>query len=97
MLVCTWPEKRHWEQIHEIAGFKIEGENLTLKQLMDRGITNKVESIEIIATEAINVSVLQGMLNKVAADWKDMDFELKPYKDMKNYWIIGSSIMFLNS
>ena len=81
---------RHWDQIHKIAGFKIEGEHLTLKQLMDRGITDKVESIEIIATEAINESVLQGMLAKVAADWKDMDFELKPYKDIKNCWIIGS-------
>ena len=83
-------KNRHWDQIHALAGFKIEGESLTLKQLMDRGITDKVEQIELISTEAINESVLQGMLAQVAADWKETDFELKPYKDMKNTWIIGA-------
>ena len=81
---------RHWEQIHKVAGFEIENQNLTMAELMNRGITDKVEQIEIIATEAINENVLQGMLSKVAADWKDMDFELKSYKEIKDVWIIGA-------
>ena len=81
---------RHWDQIHKVAGFEIEHKNLTMRELMDRGITEKVEQIEIIATEAINEQVLQDMLAKVAADWKDMDFELKPYKEIKDMWTIGA-------
>ena len=73
-----------------MAGFEIENQHLTMAQLMEKGITEKVEQIEIIATEAINESVLQGMLAKVAADWKDMDFELKSYKEIKDVWIIGA-------
>ena len=71
---------RHWDQIHKIAGFEIEHQNLTMAQLMERGITEKVEQIEIIATEAINESALQNMLAKVASDWKDMDFEYDHHK-----------------
>ena len=81
---------RHWDQIHKVAGFDIEHQNLTMAQLMERGITEKVEQIEIIATEAINESALQNMLAKVASDWKDMDFELKSYKEIKDIWIIGA-------
>ncbi len=77
-------KQRHWDAIHKIAGFHIEGERMTMRELMARGVTDKVERIEIVATEAINESVLQQMLAKVALDWKEMEFELKPYKEIKN-------------
>merc|ERR1711871_808256 len=61
-----------------------------MRELMQRGIASCIEQIEVIATEATNERVLQDMLHKVALDWKNLDFELNPFKDLKNVWILGA-------
>ena len=65
-------------------------EQLTLGQLMDRDIKKFALEIDEISSTATNETSLERMLDKLTKIWKKLEFEVLPYKDKKNVYIIGS-------
>jgi len=83
-------KERHWNQIHSLIGFAIQGDDtFTLGKLIEKHVTDYAENITSIATSAVQESVLEGMMDKVERIWKTTEFEAKPYKDTKDLYILG--------
>ena len=88
--------ERHWSQIHSILEFQLystEAEPLetimTLGQLMDRDIKRFAQELSDIASTASNEQGLEIMLEKLVKTWRKLEFEVLPYKDKKNVYILG--------
>jgi len=83
---------RHWDQIHEVIGFEIHGdEELTLGGLIEKNVTQFEEEITGIASTAQQESVLEGMMAKVTKMWEPCELDVKPYKDVKDLYILGDT------
>jgi dynein heavy chain, axonemal len=68
-----------------------EGDAFTLGLLMQRNIKKYGIEINTIATTAKAEAGLETMLDKLVKIWKKLEFEIFPYKQRKNMWIIGST------
>ena len=89
-LRCESLKQRHWDRIHELVGYEIDGvEGFTLGLLISKSIMLHASEIDTIATEAVQESVLEQMLSKVEAMWKSADFEVCNHKDSKDLFILG--------
>eukprot|EP00599_Poterioochromonas_sp_BG-1_P017876 CAMPEP_0173166600 /NCGR_PEP_ID=MMETSP1105-20130129/22117_1 /TAXON_ID=2985 /ORGANISM="Ochromonas sp., Strain BG-1" /LENGTH=3828 /DNA_ID=CAMNT_0014087887 /DNA_START=639 /DNA_END=12125 /DNA_ORIENTATION=- len=83
---------RHWEKITALIGFNIqESENFSLSDLITKGVTKFQEDINVIATAAQQESILEEMMTKVTSIWEKLTFEVKPYKDVKDLYILGDT------
>ena len=83
---------RHWEQIHELVGCEIQGQTeLTLQDLITKGVTGFQEDIAAIATTAQQEAILEEMMAKVTNIWTIMQLEVKPYKEVKDLYILGDT------
>ena len=86
-------KQRHWDQIHGLIGFTIQGDDgFTLGSLIERGVTKFSEEITSIATSAQQEAVLEGMMAKVEKTWEPAVLDIKPYKDVKDLYILGDTI-----
>ena len=63
----------------------------TLGSLMEKNIKKFSAEINTIATTAKAESGLETMLDKLVKIWKKLEFEIFPYKQRKNMWIIGGT------
>jgi dynein heavy chain, axonemal len=90
-------QPNHMMKINELVGADIFvgkeiRDDYTLQSLIDEGVTEYQEDISVIATAALQESVLQDMMkNKVTNPWSNMKFEVKPYKDVKDLYILGDT------
>jgi dynein heavy chain len=85
-------KERHWEKITTLVGFDIQAEeNFTLSDLIERGVTKHQEEISTIATSAQQESILEEMMAKVTTIWEKLCFEVKPYKEVKDLYILGDT------
>eukprot|EP01135_Chromosphaera_perkinsii_P012097 Nk52_evm35s2579 gene=Nk52_evmTU35s2579 len=83
-------KSRHWQQIHELIGQElVRDETFTLGTLLDLNIFSKREEIEEISVQATNEATLEEMLKKVENNWRELDYQLLPYKDTKDMFILG--------
>jgi dynein heavy chain len=83
---------RHWEKITNLIGFNIqESENFSLSDLITKGVTKYQEDINNIATSAQQEAILEEMMLKVQNIWEKLQFEVKPYKDVKDLYILGDT------
>ncbi|RYH31858.1 hypothetical protein EON65_01740 [archaeon] len=83
---------RHWEKITNLIGFNIhESEEFTLSDLINKGVTKFQEEISVIATAAQQESILEEMMAKVTGIWEKLQFDVKPYKDVKDLYILGDT------
>jgi dynein heavy chain len=83
---------RHWEKITTLIGFDIqESENFSLSDLIEKGVTQYQEEINTIATSAQQESILEEMMAKVTSSWEKLTFEVKPYKEVKDLYILGDT------
>ena len=81
---------RHWDQLHDLVGYQIKGvEGFTMGNLISRGINKHADAINVISVEAVQEHVLEQMLAKVAKLWKNAEFEVMPYKEQKDVFILG--------
>ena len=81
---------RHWEEIHSLIGFHIQGDDtFTLLDLIQKKVTDHAEEITNTATTAVQETVLEEMMAKVTGAWKTTEFEVKTYKDQKDLFILG--------
>ncbi|CAM9594527.1 unnamed protein product [Heterosigma akashiwo] len=85
-------QDRHWQIIHDLIGFEIKGnEAFTLGELIEKQVTNFHEEITHTATSAVQEAVLEEMLAKITNLWASLEFEVKPYKDVKDLYILGDT------
>eukprot|EP01038_Epipyxis_sp_PR26KG_P006339 gene6339-8727_t len=85
-------KERHWEKITQLIGFNIqENENFSLFDLIDKGVTKFQEEINTIATAAQQEAILEEMMAKVTGIWEKMSFDVKPYKEVKDLYILGDT------
>ena len=83
---------RHWDKITTLVGFNIqESENFSLADLIEKGVTKFQEDINVIATAAQQESILEEMMSKVTSIWEKLTFEVKPYKEVKDLYILGDT------
>lgn len=72
---------RHWEKISEIVGFPLRtDDDLTLAKILDYGLEEYVSKFQIISDSATKESNLEIRLNGMIAEWKDIKFEITPYR-----------------
>eukprot|EP00644_Phytophthora_capsici_P004659 jgi/Phyca11/7444/fgenesh1_pm.PHYCAscaffold_19_\ len=82
---------RHWKQIHAALGFQMKGESsMTLGGLIERNVMKHGETISAVAVSAQQEAVLEEMLKKVTDAWATTEFEVKPYKESKDVFVLGS-------
>jgi dynein heavy chain len=85
---------RHWKAIEETIGHEFDEEkpaaDHSLLELLDLNVQDHQEEIANISTKAISEDALVELYqNKVINVWKKMEFEVKPYKDTRDYFILG--------
>ncbi|KAE9139210.1 Dynein heavy chain 6, axonemal [Phytophthora fragariae] len=82
---------RHWKQIHAALGLQMKGEgSMTLGGLIERNVMKHGETISAVAVSAQQEAVLEEMLKKVTDAWATTEFEVKPYKESKDVFVLGS-------
>ena len=85
-------QDRHWEKIQGLVGVDIRNaQSFTLRDLISLGVTAFQEQITSIATAAQQEAILEEMLGRVIALWAQTDLEVKPYKDVKDLFILGDT------
>ena len=88
---------RHWAKITEVVGLDIQHppddrpDGITLSDLIERGVTRHQEQISSIATSAQQESILEEMMAKVTGVWEKLDFQVTPYKEVKDLYILGDT------
>ena len=84
-------QERHWDEIYEILGMRLELENddFTLQSLIDLNVKQEKDKIGEIAQKADKERELEATYEKVHSEWKKCCFEVKPLKDA--YFILGST------
>ena len=83
---------RHWDMLTELLGIDMQKEeNFTLFDLIDKKVSLKQEEISTIATAAQQESILEEMMAKVTGMWSDTEFNVVPYKDVKDLYILGDT------
>ncbi|KAJ0412743.1 hypothetical protein ATCC90586_002373 [Pythium insidiosum] len=82
---------RHWAQIDNLLGFSMRGQSsITLGTLIERNVMRHGDAISTIAVAAQQEAVLEDMLRKVTDVWATTEFEVKPYKESKDVFVLGS-------
>lgn len=70
----------------------IHSPEFTLRSLIDLDLSQKDrDSIAEIALKAAKEKELESMYEKVKTSWKAVEFDVIPYKDSKDYYVIAST------
>ncbi|RUS89800.1 hypothetical protein EGW08_002412, partial [Elysia chlorotica] len=73
---------RHWDQMSDIVGFDIRPkEDTSLAVMLEHGLHKHLAKLEEIGASAAKEYSLEKALTKMKGDWKDLCFELVPYRD----------------
>lgn len=97
-LRCDSFEDRHFAELHALLGFNVHqfdqsGESesrLTLGELVRMKLTPFSEQISSIATHAVQERLLKQSLNKITSLWERMEFDVLPYKELKDCYVLVS-------
>eukprot|EP00198_Chlamydomonas_reinhardtii_P006936 XP_001696272.1 dynein heavy chain 3 [Chlamydomonas reinhardtii] len=83
-------KERHWVKVNAAVGSYIDrNEELTLQGLLDINLLAAREAVSLISTEATQEAALEAMLDKVADKWRHVELSLKPYKALKETYVLG--------
>lgn len=80
-------QERHWETLRQKLGFEETEDELTLNMLLEKGITQHIETIQEIGTFAEKEYSLQKNLNAMIAEWEKMEFQCVPYRESGTYLV----------
>ena len=73
--------ERHWEKISEIVGFPLRvEEDLSLTKILDYGFEEYIDKFQIISDSATKEHCLEIKLDRMMAEWKNIKFEIAPYR-----------------
>uniref|UniRef100_A0A1Y1JUH1 Dynein heavy chain linker domain-containing protein n=1 Tax=Photinus pyralis TaxID=7054 RepID=A0A1Y1JUH1_PHOPY len=77
---------RHWEIVSDIIGFPLVVDaELTLGKILSYGLNQFVPQFEAISEAATKENNLEKNLNKMVAEWADIEFTIAPYRDTGTY------------
>ena len=84
-------KERHWEEIYETVGIKLDLQNdeFTLKSLMELNVKKDKDKLGEIALKANKEQELEDSFKRIQDLWRRCSIEVKPHKD--NYYIIGGN------
>ncbi|KAA0150075.1 hypothetical protein FNF29_05515 [Cafeteria roenbergensis] len=82
---------RHWGDIQEALGVELEeGKDYSVGELIEMGVVREASAIGAISTKAVQEAALMELFRKkVESVWAELEFDLKPYKDTKDVFILG--------
>ncbi|XP_077979573.1 dynein axonemal heavy chain 3-like isoform X2 [Glandiceps talaboti] len=73
---------RHWEQMSEIVGYDLKPEaDTSLFQMIEIGLTKHLDRLEEIGGAASKEYSLEKAMEKMKAEWADVNFEFIEYRD----------------
>ncbi|XP_046326217.1 dynein axonemal heavy chain 3-like [Haliotis rufescens] len=73
---------RHWDMMSDIVGFSIKPEGETsLHHMLEYGLSKHLVKLEEIGAAAAKEHSLEKALEKMKFEWKDLHFEMIPYRD----------------
>ena len=86
---------RHWLKVEEIFGRKVLGEkSFTIRELLNALGGKRAQVRDVVLTtsiEATQEAQLEGMLKRVQDRWSRLELFVKPYKDLRDAYILGST------
>ncbi|KAI8464307.1 MAG: dynein heavy chain and region D6 of dynein motor-domain-containing protein [Monoraphidium minutum] len=84
---------RHWAAVAEAAGFEVHRDEATsLKRLLEGGLAEHVARLTEISDAASREAAIQRALDKMAADWERLAFELGPWRETGTFILKGGPI-----
>ncbi|EEY58342.1 dynein heavy chain [Phytophthora infestans T30-4] len=99
-LCCQSFEERHFVQLRELLGFNIRhlGASsgslntsvITLGELVKMHLAPFGPQVSRIASDAAQERQLKDMLSKIVTLWDRLEFDVKPFKKSKDYYILDS-------
>ena len=82
-------KQRHWDKIQEVIGKIInKEEEFNLGKLIEENIFDFREEISNISSQASSEMALEEMLNKLIKLWNDTEFQIQPYRDYKDVFLL---------
>eukprot|EP00117_Sycon_ciliatum_P023820 scpid1450/ scgid20157/ Dynein heavy chain 3, axonemal; Axonemal beta dynein heavy chain 3; Ciliary dynein heavy chain 3 len=73
---------RHWQRMSEVVGQDITPEaDTSLSQMIELGLGKHVEKLEEVSASASKEHSLEKAMEKMKAEWIDMEFTFIPYRD----------------
>ncbi|RHY56820.1 hypothetical protein DYB38_001612 [Aphanomyces astaci] len=79
--------ERHWELLRNKIGLEETDEELTLHQLLEKGITQHIETIQEVSMVAEKEYTLEKNLSAMISEWEPIEFECLPYRETGTYLI----------
>ncbi|XP_025097584.1 dynein heavy chain 1, axonemal-like [Pomacea canaliculata] len=77
---------RHWEKLSEQLGMNLKPKaDLTFSKCLEMKLLDHVEVISKVAEVAGKEYAIEQALNKMTAEWEDVNFEVQPYKNTGTY------------
>ncbi|XP_053383461.1 dynein axonemal heavy chain 3-like [Mercenaria mercenaria] len=73
---------RHWDAMSNIVGFDLKPQpDTSLHNMLEYGLNKHLQKLEEIGAAAAKEYSLEKALEKMKLEWKDMCFELIPYRE----------------
>uniref|UniRef100_A0A8D9BAE7 Dynein heavy chain 6, axonemal n=1 Tax=Cacopsylla melanoneura TaxID=428564 RepID=A0A8D9BAE7_9HEMI len=80
---------RHWQQINDILGVKLDLDKLTLDDLESLKAFMFEEELVAVSKQAKGEAALVALMNQIEKTWTVLEFNLQPYRDSKTVFIIN--------
>jgi dynein heavy chain len=83
-------KERHWQQISETVGFKVEPhEGFTFQTVIDLNLVDHVQACEDIGEKASKEYTIELELMKMKEEWNEVEFFMIPFKKSETYTVTG--------
>jgi dynein heavy chain len=80
---------RHWKQIFEALNPTYQpGKQFTFQELVERGVLEKKDLVEDVSGRASGEAQIEAQLEAIKKKWSELVFEVFPYRDAKDKFII---------
>ncbi|KAF6266164.1 dynein heavy chain 9 [Scenedesmus sp. NREL 46B-D3] len=85
--------ERHWTALAEVVGFEIKQDEVTsLRRLLETDILEHLERIRELSDSASREFSIEKALDKMAADWEGLAFELGTWKGTGTHILKGGPV-----
>eukprot|EP00891_Asterochloris_glomerata_P001497 jgi/Astpho2/1497/e_gw1.00026.129.1_t len=84
-------QERHWQKVAAVLGDGLQPTEpgFTVQTLLERQLVTVKEDLVAVSTEASQEAGLEGMLHRVQAKWEGVEFVVKPFRDLKDTWLLA--------